>query len=68
MVNGGYSRSAQQCRDKVNNLKQKYRRICDGNKISGNQRQIRERLKLTAMFLAIGRHFVFNFRLQDSLA
>ena len=36
---GGYSRSTQQCRVKINNLKQKYRKIRDGNKISGNQRQ-----------------------------
>ena len=39
MADGGYSRSAQQCRVKINNLKQKYRKIRDGNKISGNQRQ-----------------------------
>ena len=37
MADGGYSRSAQQCRVKINNLKQKYRKIRDGNKISGNQ-------------------------------
>jgi len=34
-----YSKSAQQCRVKINNLKQKYRKIRDGNNISGNQRQ-----------------------------
>ena len=39
MANGGYSRSAQQCRDKINNVKQKYHKIREGNKISGNQRQ-----------------------------
>ena len=39
MADGGYSRSAQQCRVKINNLKQKYRKICDCNKISGNQGQ-----------------------------
>ena len=38
----GYSRSAQQCRVKINNLKQKYRKIRDGNKISGNQQKERE--------------------------
>ena len=30
---------AQQCRVKANNLKKKYRKIRDGNKISGNNRQ-----------------------------
>ena len=39
VADGEYSRSAQQCRVKMNNLKQKYRKIRDGNKISGNQRQ-----------------------------
>ena len=39
MADGEYSRSAQQCRVKINNLQQKYRKIRDGNKISGNQRQ-----------------------------
>ena len=39
MADGGYSRSAQQCRGKINNLKQKCHKIRDGNKISGNQRQ-----------------------------
>ena len=39
IVDGWYSRSAQQCRVKINNLKQKYRNIRDGNKISGGQRQ-----------------------------
>ena len=39
MADGEYSRSAQQCRVKINNLKQKYRKIRDGNKISRNQRQ-----------------------------
>ena len=39
MADGGYSRSAQQCRVKVNNIKQKYCKIGDGNKISDNQRQ-----------------------------
>jgi len=39
MANGGYLRSAQQCRVKINNLKQKYRKIRDRNKISGNQRE-----------------------------
>ena len=29
-ADGGYSRSAQQCRVKINNLKQKYRKIRDG--------------------------------------
>ena len=38
-ANGGYLRSAQQCRVKINNFKQKYRKIRDGNKISGNQRE-----------------------------
>ena len=45
MANGGYSRSAQQCRVKINNLKQKYLKICDGNRISGNQRQEWEMFK-----------------------
>jgi len=39
MADGGYSRSAQQCRVQINKLKQKYRKIRDGNKISGRQRQ-----------------------------
>ena len=39
MADGGYSRRAQQCRVKINNLEQKYRKIRDGYKISGNQRQ-----------------------------
>ena len=39
MANGGYSRRAQQCCVRINNLKQKYRKIGDGYKISGNQRQ-----------------------------
>ena len=38
MADEGYSRSAQQCRVNINNLK-KYRKIRDGNKISGNQPQ-----------------------------
>ena len=29
--NAGYSSSVQQCRVKPNNLKQKYRKICDGD-------------------------------------
>ena len=45
MADGGYSRSAQQCRVKINNLKQKYLKICDGNKISGNQQQEWEMFK-----------------------
>lgn len=45
MADGGYSRSAQQCRVIINNLKQKYLKICDGNKISGNQRQEWEMFK-----------------------
>ena len=45
MADGGYSRSAQQCRVKINNLKQKYLKICNGNKISGNQRQEWEMFK-----------------------
>ena len=39
MADRAYSRSTQQCRVKINNLKQKYRKIRDGNKISGNQRE-----------------------------
>ena len=39
MANRGYLRSAQQGCVKVNNLKQKYRKIVDNDKISGNQRQ-----------------------------
>jgi len=39
LADGGHSRSTQQCRVKINLLKQKYRKICDGNKISGNQEQ-----------------------------
>ena len=39
MADEGHSTSAQQCRVNINNLKQKYRKIRDGNKISGNQRQ-----------------------------
>ena len=35
MVNAGYSSNVQQCHVKVNNLKQKYRKIRDGNKTSG---------------------------------
>ena len=38
MADGGYSRSARQCGVKINKLKQKYRKIHDGNKLSGNQR------------------------------
>lgn len=36
---GGYLRNAQQCRVNINNHKQKYRKIRDGNIIFGNQRQ-----------------------------
>ena len=64
MADGEHSRSTQQCRVKVNNLKKKYRMIRDGNKISGNQRQEWEMLKLMAVSTAIRRHFVFNFRLR----
>ena len=39
MADGGYSRSAQQGLVKINKLKQKYRKIHDGNETSGNQRQ-----------------------------
>ena len=39
MAEEGYPRSSEQCRVKINNLKQKYGKIRDGNKISGNQRQ-----------------------------
>ena len=52
MAEGGYSRSAQQWRVKINNLKQKYRKIHDGNKITGNQRQEWEMLELMTVFLA----------------
>ena len=48
MADGGYSRSAQQCHVKVNNLKQKYRKIGNGNK----------------MDLVLGAILFFNFRLQ----
>ena len=46
MADGEYSRSAQQCRVKINNLKQKYRKIRDGDKISRNQRQEWEMFEL----------------------
>ena len=46
MADIAYLRSAQQCRVKINNLKQKYRKIRDGNKISGNQRQEWEMFEL----------------------
>ena len=39
MADGGYPRRAQQCCVKINNLKQKYRKIRDGYKISGDERQ-----------------------------
>ena len=39
MADGGYSRSVPQCCVKINNLEQKYCKIHDGNKISGNQQQ-----------------------------
>jgi len=42
MADGGYSRGAQQCRVKINKLKQKYRKVRDGNKIAGRERQERE--------------------------
>ena len=32
MINAGYSSSVKKCRVKVDNLKQKYRKIRDGNK------------------------------------
>ena len=51
IADGGYSRSAQQCRVKVNNLKEKYRMIRDGNKISGNQRQEWEMFELMVRVL-----------------
>ena len=38
MADGGFSRSARHG-VKINNLKQKYRKIHDGNKLSGNHRQ-----------------------------
>ena len=66
MSDGGYSRSAQRCRVKVNNLKQKYRKIPKNNKTSGNQRQEWEifEFNLGTVLLTIERHFVFNFRLR----
>ena len=74
MANGGYSRSVQQCRVKVNNLKQKHRKIRDGNKISrfGSFPCLSSRLKIkhggdNHGSYAIGRHFVFNFRLTAKL-
>ena len=60
VADGGYSRSAQQCRIKVNNLKEKYRMIRDGNKISGNQRQEWEMFKL--MDRALGDRAPFCFQ------
>ena len=46
MVDGEYWRSVHKCRVKINNLKLKYRKIRDGNKISGNQRQEWEMFEL----------------------
>ena len=39
MADEGHSTSAQQCRVNINNLKQKYRKIRNGKKNSGNQGQ-----------------------------
>lgn len=38
MAAAGYTRSAQQCRIKINNLKQKYRKVRDSNRESGKER------------------------------
>ena len=46
MAEGGYTRSAQQCRVKIYNLKQKYRKIRGGNKISGNLPRLNSRRRL----------------------
>lgn len=39
MEEAGYKKNGQQCRVKINNLKQKYRKTRDGNRQSGNKRQ-----------------------------
>ncbi len=39
MIAAGYVRTGQQCRTKINNLKQKYRKIRDWNRVSGNNRK-----------------------------
>ena len=39
MITAGYVRTGQQCRTKINNLKQKYRKIRDWNRVSWNNRQ-----------------------------
>ena len=46
MADGGYSRRAEQGRLRVKNLKKKYRKIPDGNKTSGNQRQEWEMIEI----------------------
>ena len=51
MADGEHSRSAQQCRVKVNNQKQKSRKFCDSNNIYGNQRQGWEMFELMARVL-----------------
>ena len=59
MANRGYLRSAQQGCVKVNNLKQKYRKIVDNDKISGNQRQEWEMFEL--MGPVLGNKAPFSF-------
>lgn len=39
MIAAGHVRTGQQCRTKINNLKQKYRKIRDWNRVSGNNRK-----------------------------
>jgi hypothetical protein len=39
MITAGYVRTGQQCRTKINNLKQKYRKIRDWNRVSWNNRK-----------------------------
>ena len=65
MADRGYSRTAQQRgRVKGNNLKQKYCKIGDGNKISGNQRQEWEMFEL--MDRVPGERAFFLFSTLDS--
>ena len=74
MVNVGYSSSVKKCRVKVDNLKQKYRKIRDGNKISGfgSFPCLSSRLKIkdgdNHGSYAIGHHFAFNFILRGYTA
>ena len=71
MVNAGYSSSVKKCRVKVDNLKEKYRKIRDGNKISGFNSFLclSSHLKIKGggdnhSSYAIGHHFSFNFILR----